>query len=555
MQTGDIQQLLFRLIAQTGKTDIINLTPGQIVTVLIKEVLGDMAVLSYQGRDILARLDTEVPAGQRLKCMVEGEEQGQIVLRVMSGNRDEMTAQTLRNILKTLGLADNTNNLRLVTEMVRQQLPLTIESARILSAFARTLNLSEDELGLPVFMYSRGMPLTREMYQMVKDLLSDVKYLHTQLSALLTELEKNAPAFKPGSQTAVLAANINEILQSLYLNNTDGPEVIAPKLAAILQQLDAKSGSLPEKVTGHWVTKETVDFMGTPREPATGVRPAAGQAGTGQSNTGQVMAVIPDVTPAASQTGSFAKAGFHVQLRDVELPVAGQVSRQASPDQIISRLAALAERTTLSIDNEARNQMLDRVRALLAPTNNEETVKTDLLPMLKKLAAVLTERGGRQDSELVRLARNVAGKLELIRGFNSVPEPNREGMVIVYSGVRYDDREEPLRIVINYRHGSKSRKRDFSSCRVEIKLTTRFLGLVQCEVQVNNRNLALQFTAGNEQAGRIIDRGREVLSERLRNMEYSVKIPPCKVQSREEAGYLYGRTPEIPGLYKINLRV
>ncbi len=525
MKTADIQQVMFRLITETGKTNVIELTPGQIISVLLKEVLGNMAVLAYQGKDILARLDVEVPAGERLKCLVEGEKNGQIVLRVISGNREEISAQALKNILKSLGLADDKSNLRLVTEMVKQEMPLAPDAARMLSAFVRTLNLSENEIWIPVFMYNKGIALTREMYQAVRELFSDMKYLQTELNKLIGEVQNLASTAKPGSQPAVLAADINQVLKGLYLNDTDGPEVIASKLAAVLQQL----------------------YL---------FQPETTRDGTGlQSAADQVRAFMAGTIPAAGQAGSSPNAAVPVQSETVQQPAAGQASGQPSPAQIITRLADLAERTTLSIDKEARNQMLIRVRALLDGSNNEETAMPDLLPMLKKLAAVLTEKGGQEYSALVQLARNMAGKLELIRGFNSMPEAGREGMVIVYSSVRYDNREEPLRMVITYRHGGKNKKRDFSNCKVEIKLNTPFLGLVRCEVHINHRNLALQFTAGSEQAGRIIDSARDILFERLREMRYSVKISSCKVESGEEAVYLPGHTHDIPGLYKINLRV
>ncbi|MFA5881594.1 MAG: flagellar hook-length control protein FliK, partial [Eubacteriales bacterium] len=147
------------------------------------------------------------------------------------------------------------------------------------------------------------------------------------------------------------------------------------------------------------------------------------------------------------------------------------------------------------------------------------------------------------------------GKLELVQNFNSKAGTNSENIMIVYSSVRFEENQEPLRLVINYRYDDKGKKRDFSSCKVEVKLNTPGLGLVRCEVQVHDKNLALQFITENEPSGKIIDNAKDVLVKRLEEMNYSVQIQPCKVLTKQDGGFLSNDRQEVPGLFRLNVRV
>lgn len=82
------------------------------------------------------------------------------------------------------------------------------------------------------------------------------------------------------------------------------------------------------------------------------------------------------------------------------------------------------------------------------------------------------------------------------------------------------------------------------------------LSMVKCEVQVNYKYLSLQFICDNKKTGKLVDSVKEFLLEKLRQMNFQVNSPATKVESAEEVqGSRFHDKPDIPGLFKINLRV
>ncbi len=424
MRAAEIQQVIISLLNEFDKIDHIQLAPGQLISFWVKEIQGSTALLSYQGKDILARLEAGVTAGERLKCLVEGEKDGQIILRVVSGNREDSAGQTLKSIINNLGLAGDEHNLRLVSEMVKQEMPLIPETTRILSAFSRTFNVPDEDIWIPVFMHNRGIPLTQQMYSAIKELFADMNYLQAEINKLLQAGQNLSAPVRTETESVTLAALINQAVRDLIITGSDGQDAIAKKLAALFQ-------------------------------------------------------------------------------------LYGKESPQ----------------------------------------------RTDLLALLEQLTVSLTADRGQESGELAQLVKNIMGKLEFIRTFNSQAEPDHENIMIVYSAVNFPGKEEPLRIIVNYRSESRSKKRDFSSCRVEIKLHTPGLGLVKCMVQVNGINLTVQFITDNEPAGKTINNVQDVLAKRLQELHHHVQMFPCRVHPEKDTGFLPGDKQEVPELFRINLRV
>jgi len=180
MRTGNISSVIFSLLREAGPAETIQLTPGQIISVLLKEVRGNLALLSYQGKELLARLEADIPAGMRLSCLVEGEKDGTIILKMLPDSRNSFSGEALKSIITGLGLSDAEPNRLLVSEMIKQELPLTSEAARLLSAFGRSVNISPQEAWIPVFMHKLGFPLTQQMYQGVREILTNLNYLQPE---------------------------------------------------------------------------------------------------------------------------------------------------------------------------------------------------------------------------------------------------------------------------------------------------------------------------------------------------------------------------------------
>lgn len=421
MKTPDIKQALFNLLNQAGKTQALELIPGQVISVLPKEIRGDLALLSYQGKELLARLDVPIAVGERLRCMVEGEVNGQVILRVIPEIRSDLTGEGMRKLVAGLGVPDDIVGRRLVGEMIRQEMPLDSETTTILGSFIRSGKIPETDIWLAVLMQKNGIALSQQSFTQVKNLVTDLKFLQPDLGGLLDRLQVFIES--PGTPGGLkqLATEIYELVKNLQFESSDGQEAMAGKLARAIQI----------------------------------------------------------VNPPGSES----------------LPA-----------------------------------------------------------MLKQLAARLSGGSENQFKGLAELSGGLAGKLEFVQDFNLKNSSNPESLMIMHAMVRSDESEEPFRLMIKYRSDEKNAKQDFTSCRLEISLHTDSLGLVSCEVKVNNRKLDIQFLAENERSASVIDGVKGILGARLEEMDFSVKLPDCSVRTENE-NFILDDKQDINKFFRLNIRV
>ncbi|MFA5882034.1 MAG: hypothetical protein WC834_07540, partial [Eubacteriales bacterium] len=495
MRSAEIQQAVINLLNEIGKTDTIELTPGQVISVLLKEVQGNMALLTYQGKEILAQLEAELPVGERLKCLVEGQKNGQIILKVLTGNRD--AGDTLKSIINNLGLTVDKTNLQLVTEMIKQEMPLTPDTARILSAFTRSFNVPEGDMWVPVFMLKQGIPLTQQTYQAVKALFTDMNYLQAEMNKLISATEGRAIPVKPGSELGRLAANINQAIKDLQLTGSDGQNSLVSKLTALIKLLNpepavssqGKPVVLPSTLQSGGPQTGSGMAQGANTSPANTPQVNTPQVNTPQVNTPQANIPQANVPQAAAQStvntvptapgqvnpGQIGSPGVNLPQPSAVQPNAGQYILsgttqadaeasgvkpgppvpQVAEKEIMARLADLADKGAAPLDKPVREEMLTRIQAVLEQASKETLPKTDLVTLLDKFTSALAENKGQDYSDLLQLAKNVMGKLELMQNFNSKAGTNSENIMIVYSSVRFEENQEPLRLVINYRYDDK----------------------------------------------------------------------------------------------------
>lgn len=698
MNAVGIQRILVSSLKSGDETDPIQLAPGQVINVVLKETQGDTALLTYQGKTFAARMETEVPAGQRLKCLVEGEIDGQVVLKVLNGNQEGITGQDVKNLLRSLGLPEDSINVKLLTEMVKQEMPLTPETVRLLSVFTKALNIPDKEMWIPVFMQKQDIAMNEQMFRSIRELLTDIGYLQSDISRLSSELQKIVDREGPGAELKSLASELKLALQNLQVNGDEGSLSIAQKLAGFIRMLavqptqmlltgkqaaaritpvddfspqglsaQIQAGQLtggqaaPEQViarqtepghiadgqetTGQAVTGQAVTGQAAAGQAATSQtvagQAAAGQAATGQAATGQAVtgqvppwqisaegdlifnqrraAVITESSQipqtAAGQTGagkseSVSPSGEHppavVPLPEGILPEtglraaetgsgaaetgsgaeetgrpavhyradgnAGSIEQrgiqkgQGEPNgsghtlsdgtlkNLVNRLSDLVDKSG-NIDMVQKDMILARMSKLLEQTGKESLPAPDILPMLAKFGTALANSSNKEFAELVQVTKNVMGKLEIIQNFNNRVESAKDNLMMVHTSVRFYDREEPLRLVINYRQAGKDKKPDFSSCRVEVKLNTPHLGLVKCGLQVHNRNLNMRFVTESELAGQRLDSDIEILISRLQEMNYLISLAPSQVIKEDEDAPVITEKQEPAGLFRINLKV
>ncbi|HWI54471.1 MAG TPA: flagellar hook-length control protein FliK, partial [Desulfobacteria bacterium] len=214
--------------------------------------------------------------------------------------------------------------------------------------------------------------------------------------------------------------------------------------------------------------------------------------------------------------------------------------------------------TALKANNDLKGNAVNQ-GGLIGPDIHGVKVKEpegvlELGPMLEKLALNLKEHNAGEYKEIIRLIQNVTEKIEFVRSFNIQTEAGRENMMVFYSTVQFEDRAEPLRLVVKYRD-SKEKSGSFSTCRLQIKLDTPGLGPVKCEVQVANKNLTLQFITNSDPAGRALDLFAGVLAERLSQMSYAVDYLPSLVETETENELIPDGGVGMQGFFQVDLTV
>ena len=558
MRTSDIGQVIFSLLRAAGRTDTVELTPGQIISVMLKEIRGNLALLTYQGKELLANLEADVPAGQRLKCLVEGEKDGRVVLRVLPEGTGSAGQEMTAGILKGMGLDTGKANIRLIGEMIKQEMPLAPETIRALSAFIRSAGIPEGDIWIPVFMQEKGIPLTPQMFTETRAMLTEMKYLLSETTRLMDGIRDIIKSAGAGSELGRVAADIYRVMESIQFRGTDDSSEMLRKLMRAFRLLDPGSGSPAAGQAGpaQGTTAQTGAAQSGPSQTGTAQAGTAlagtAQAGTAQAADSQPGAFRTDSTPvpASQSAGTGSEAIQATPARINPLPRDGDFIKI-----IIDRFAELMDKNGFPGDKAARDSVFSRIYEAAGEQEKYVPEKPEFPDLLHKFAGMLRESGGREPSDLAALVKNLADKMEFVRQFNTGTETSRENSVIVYSSVRYEDREEPLKLIITHRHDQKNKKRDFSSCRVEVKLETRSLGLVKCEVNVNDRCLTLGFITENERARILIDSSRDILAGRLMDMNYSVSMLDCRVDSGAAQEFMPGDRSDKGGFFHINLRV
>jgi len=483
MRSADIQQILINLIRQVDGPALAVLTPGQIISVLLKEVQGNAAILTYQGQDIPARLELEIPQGTRLNCRVEQEKDGQVILRVIDGNRQAVTPQDLKSIAAGLGIKDDVFSLRVIREMARYQMPLTAETARQLTAFATSNGLAEGDIWVPVHILQQGIPLTKQNYENVKAMITDKNYLRVDIEKLSGLVQNLINSSQPGEKIHQIAESVKQDLKSFHLYSDESVNSLTVKITQAFRQLAPIYSS-------------------------------------------------PDSPVAAEASAVFSKPLVTAKSEIV--------------NNIVSRILELVENNETLKATTDKLQLINRLFSIINQKQDEPVLQNELQVKLKQLVTLLSDHSRPGTKELLQASANILDKLEFIQNAGK-SEPNRDQTVIVYSTVHFENKEEPLRLAVSYRDKRKDSKSDPANCHVEVRLQTLRLGLVRCEVGVEHRKLSVKFFVDNEQARGIIDKYQQLLARQLEHMNYQVQMLGCQVVTAETDLLFDGRPcmPEL----------
>lgn len=566
--SAPISEIMARIIASIDRTEAVNLSPGQLISLLVKQVEGNQALLAYQGKFLLAQLEAPLVPGQRIRCMVEGERDGRVLLKMLPYNGlnpENASGRAIIDLLKQFGLPINEKYEHTVQALLRQELPVTRENLQAVTQLAQKTGAAVADMDILAFVFKHDIPITSKNFDLIKAAFREKDFLSTplenlrqQVSALIRDLPADTElrrvgdkilaviekmTLKPGDSSGQTHVKLVDALRLLGLAGNSALAVDIEELPPVLRQLLGKITVLPqpERAGGETVAGAamTVKNDAGQREPvatrdSAGTREtAAARDGSGlkEAITAREGAVLKDTV--ATRDGAAIREP--VTARDG----GGPKEAEAARDGAVPRDAA-----------PPRGAMFSGERIII----REASFDADSLPaLLNKLQSLIKGEAGAEKT-LQTIINTVQERLGTLETLQRPAGPNNEGMLLLQSMFQAGDNKYPLEMLVKYRKEAKENSIDFSRCHVYVTLTTERLGTVQAAVQVSGRNLNCRFTAENEKARQTIEKWLPDLIPKLTQLNYNVHMLPSRIRANNPAPAI-APVIDLAGIYQVDITV
>lgn len=234
--TTPVSEILAQFIRSIDRAETVNLTPGQIISLLVKQIEGSQALLTYQGRLLMAQMETPLTPGERIRCMVEGERDGRVLLKLLTegGQQPENAgSRAIDMLLKEMGLPTAGKNQIIVQELLRQELPATKDNIQALGQLAQKTAANPDDTDVLVFVHKQDIPVTAKSFELIRAAFKEKDFLNTPVENLrqqITALVRDLPA---DSEIRALAEKINILLDKITIKQGEIPGQIQARLAEV----------------------------------------------------------------------------------------------------------------------------------------------------------------------------------------------------------------------------------------------------------------------------------------------------------------------------------
>ena len=266
------------------------LTPGKVFEGTVTERKnGQVTILLSDGQTVTARMEQNVALqeGEPMMFEVKSSSPNQIALRPIA--LESAQNPTLWKALEAAGLKATPDNLTLVSEMMRQQMPIHRESLLLMSR--AMANLPGADVQTLVQMQKAGLPLTEAMFAEFQNYKVNQQSFLPQIQQLLEEI--------PNLTDQMLADNPIQSALGFHQQLAGilaGTQIeAAPGLQNLAEQSDAATASLQqEAVTENLMAAEIENTMQTGQEigqePGREIGQETGQNGGLGSGVGQSQA-------------------------------------------------------------------------------------------------------------------------------------------------------------------------------------------------------------------------------------------------------------------------
>ncbi|PZD93308.1 hypothetical protein DNH61_21945 [Paenibacillus sambharensis] len=225
----NIGQLMRGMLGEAQPADgkALELKVGQIVRGVIMQMMeGQEAMVQINGVAVRARLETALLPGQTTMLQVQPESAGGLVtLKAVDPSGSGMPEESLRDLVKTLGLQDRKWAMDIVRDLKREGFPVNRETAQSLqqAAAARPTGVNEEQwMQAAGTALKRGLPVTQGVLsglhqaQSGKPVTDLLQTLRQQLSAMVENADSQpaAAGTSAGGRLPAAAAKVLSLLDA-----------------------------------------------------------------------------------------------------------------------------------------------------------------------------------------------------------------------------------------------------------------------------------------------------------------------------------------------------
>jgi len=266
--TDGIPGFLQIFLGEIGPAKYFILKPGQVLSGRVLEVAGGRAAILLNGLNVVAELETGLAAGERVLLRVEEQRpDGRVLLKKIAaeGSGGKAEEGEVEALLHYFSLKTGKLNGALVEQMLRAGMPISGSGVRYLSSFLAENNFSPEHIPALLWLWSRGLPVTREAVNAMHSLMQEghwgskirdfIRGLYgstvtenggSSLDLLLRAF--NSVLFKAGEDGGQLAGKLQNLVKNLGLEHERGIfELTASNKAGLAHQ--ESTGFKPE--SGH----------------------------------------------------------------------------------------------------------------------------------------------------------------------------------------------------------------------------------------------------------------------------------------------------------------
>lgn len=602
-----ISEILAQVIKNIDRTETVNLTPGQIISLLVKQIEGNQALLTYQGKFLLARLEAALVPGERIRCMVEGEQEGRVLLKVLPDNvqlPENESGRAIMALLKELDLPVTEKNQQIIRELVRQELPVTRENIQVVNQLAQKTGAAVADLDVLAFVYKQNIPATAMNFELIKAAFKERDFLSLPMENLRRQLSELIGQLPAASELRTLGEKTVALIEKMTLRQGESPGQTQGRLADLPRLLGM--------VTGHTAVLQTLLEKLPPalrQQFIEMILPALKDFPVGDA------AAVPDKIAALKDTAVYKDAAAFretaisketviqkdvdvakdtvnvkdtatlkdaagakdtVTIKNVAVSDDGEISKERViskegvmlKDGIVLKESAvlkddivLKEGAILRNDAATGDGVSPKVAAAAgnvaasedgAPTK-EGTPEDNLPALLNKLQGLVKGESA-QEKALQSIVSTVRERLETLETLQRPAGPSQEGFFLLQSTFQTREKNYPLEMLVKYRKEEKGKDIDFSRCHVYVTLTTEGLGTVQSAVQLSGRNLNCRFTAESEKARQTIEKWLPDLTEKLAQLDFNVTMLPSRIREKESPPAL-APVADRTGFYQVDIKV